>query len=160
VHGYPYIAAFVALSFLLLPIACRGPATAPAAGDAAASVMPEQKARRNSTLSTLYTIRGILELYKAEHADRYPAFERMVDWVALNRATDKEGNPGTGCGPYLTSKPCPNPFNDKSVVARAGCATPDTGWTYNEADGKFYVVLTAAQAQSAQLDADFVEILR
>jgi hypothetical protein len=126
----------------------------------AVHITPEQadrEARHNSLLSTLLTMRGQLELYKIQHADKYPTWKQMAEWAVFTHATDITGNPGKDFGPYIQSAPV-NPANGKSAIAPAGSATADTGWTYNETNGRFRAVLTSDQARELPFDGDYIEI--
>jgi general secretion pathway protein G len=100
-------------------------------GILAAVVIPQfsdasDDARLSSLTTNLQTIRGQIELFKIQHA-AYP--------TQANFAKDMTIEAG-GYGPYLQSIPN-NPFNNKNDVGKKDAAVGTTGWTYDEATGKF-----------------------
>src|SRR5690554_4918226 len=80
-------------------------------GILAAIVIPQftnasQDARESSVTSQLQTLRSQVELYKLQHAERYPTDTGTVagtewDWDLLTGKTNEDGSAGGNLGPYL-----------------------------------------------------------
>ncbi len=108
-----------------------------------------RNARMNAAASTMQTLRSQLELYKIQHADNFPTMAQMADWRALSSKTDMRGtvSPTGEFGPYLAGIPT-NPITGKKGVAMAGRAPAEAGWSWDEKQGKLYLVLTEADLKA------------
>lgn len=123
-------------------------------GILAAIVIPQftsasEDARKNSTLSLLQTIRAQMELYKLQHADKWPttsgnAVASELAWASLTGTTTWSGKT---YGPYLQQTPV-NPFNSRSGIyatAAAAAAAADGGFVF-DVNGKFYAIDSSGAA--------------
>ncbi|QDT94922.1 prepilin-type N-terminal cleavage/methylation domain-containing protein [Gimesia aquarii] len=129
-------------------------------GILAATVLPQftsasTDAKESSFLQDLQTLRGQIQLYKYQHAGKYPA-DGSTDTDdfrnALLLSSDKDGTTGAvgtkPFGPYLIGNIPPNPFTGGSgimIVSDVAGTTPDesakdgteiVGWIYNPATGE------------------------
>jgi type II secretory pathway pseudopilin PulG len=88
----------------------------------------EEAARLSSLLSTLYTLRSQIALYRLQHNDNWPNFRTYPGSDQLTRQTYEDGTlaergedeaedrPRQRYGPYIQSMP-PNPLNGAAEVA-------------------------------------------
>ena len=116
----------------------------------AATIIPQfSDSTRDAKVSTavfnLHTLRGQIQLYKAQHNGATPS----ATLVELISKTDATGAIGTGAthvyGPYIASIP-ENPMTGKNTVKAAAANPPaaasgaaDAGWLYHAATGNIWV---------------------
>jgi len=120
-------------------------------GILAAIVIPQftnasNDARRSSVSSQLQTLRSQIELYKLQHAERWPTANGLIDgawdWTKLTQKTDITGAAGVDFGPYLQQIPM-NALNNSTVVVSqaADPAVGDNvagGFVFSQATGKIF----------------------
>lgn len=123
-----------------------GADTRPIVDVSARDQLPEMNLSRvDELMSMTRTIRSQLALYSLQHRDRMPTLAQLNDgWRVLISCTDQDGNivardPAT-FGPYLASPPV-NPLNGSAKVAPHGGATPQHGWSFDQATGRFFAVV-------------------
>ena len=106
-----------------------------------------RNARANSAVSTLQTLRSMLELYKVQHNDRFPMMAELSGWKALRDKTTQHGAHGDiEIGGYLQNNPV-NALTGSSTVVSAGAATAEAGWTWDEKKGILRVVVPEAERE-------------
>jgi general secretion pathway protein G len=121
-------------------------------GILAAIVIPQftnasNEARRSSLTSQLQTLRSQVELYKLQHAERWPTANGTIagawDWAKLTGKTDEAGAAGGDLGPYLQGA-MTNPLNNSSTVASqaadpaVGDTVANSGFVFSQATGKVF----------------------
>jgi len=86
--------------------------------------------QKESTVSTLQTLRGQIELFKVQHGDRPPAAGALVEvMMGKTNASDvAKTDPAGTYGPYFPSAFPVNPENGQSAVGLA--PSPSVGWVY------------------------------
>ena len=108
-------------------------------GILAAIVVPQfSNASTNAQLSALtqnlQTIRGQLQLYKAQHNDTWPTAAGFVNQMTLASKSDGTtaaiGTSGYTLGPYLQAIPN-NPYTNTNTVGNTAVGT--TAWYYDDA---------------------------
>ena len=134
------------------PIAAKiGPASAQASS--AASSDP----RTSNISSQLQSIRAQIELYKLQHNDTYPEFNKY-GWKQLTYKTNNRGQisergkelANASCGPYFLSPPT-NPLTKSSEVLVVSTipenfkATGSYGFVFEESTGKFSALAADGQ---------------
>jgi general secretion pathway protein G len=106
-------------------------------GILAAIVIPQftdasEDAKEASLLSNLQTMRGQIELYKAQHSGALPGAGTANFTAALTGRTDVAGaaDADGAYGPYMTKIPA-NPYNELNTVDEDGTAGDDShGWNF------------------------------
>lgn len=139
-------------------------------GILAAIVVPKlssatDTAKSNGAFSQLTSIRKQLEVWKLDHADRFPTLSQLQegasDWAVLTGKTLADGSPseiGT-FGPYFPTPPM-NPYTGSSLVVAAGSPVSTAGWTYDADTGVLKLILPeAVEAASTDLRANDYEQL-
>ena len=114
-------------------------------GILAAVVIPQftdasVSAKESSLKSNLQTVRGQIELYKAQHTGALPGADSGTTFIeALTGTTNVAGSSsGSDYGPYLQQMPT-NPFNDLATVGEDGTAGDNGhGWEFSSTAGSFY----------------------
>jgi len=118
----------------------------------AATIVPQfSDSSRDAKISTaqfnLSTLRGQIEMYKAQHNSIVPALGTLEE---LTKKTDVGGTIGTTAGthiygPYIRVIPS-NPLNASNTVtvitnspAVAGDVTGTGGWLYNKTTGEVWI---------------------
>ena len=88
--------------------------------------------RSTTTVALLRTVRGQLELYRAQHNSENPTIVQM--WGNLTQKTDMVGtiDPTGKFGPYLSQPPV-NQYTLSSTVVAVGTGTANDGWEYDPA---------------------------
>lgn len=127
-------------------------------GILAAIVIPQfsnasEDARKNSATSLIQTVRSAVELYRLEHAGRYPTGDGEIDgtwdWTLLTEKTNADGTK-TGTpqyGPYLQQTPV-NPFNNSSTVGAT--AGDSTGFVWDDTNGRMSISFKDGSSWSAK----------
>lgn len=112
----------------------------------AAAIIPQftdssNDARESTALLNLRTLRGQIQLYRAQHDGLLPS----ATLSQLIIKTDASGAGGGDLGPYLQYIP-DNPFTNSNVVRAAAADPPgsasgesDAGWLYNATSGMIYL---------------------
>ncbi|MDD5064304.1 MAG: type II secretion system protein [Phycisphaerae bacterium] len=104
-------------------------------GILAAIVIPQftdasEDAKESALLSNLQTMRGQIELYKAQHNGALPGAGTAAVAAALTGRTDVDGaaDAAGAYGPYMQKIPA-NPFNELNTIDEDGTAGDDShGW--------------------------------
>jgi len=88
--------------------------------------------------ATLARIRGLIELYRIEHENRYPTLDRFSEQLLSaskpDGSTTKPCVSGYSSGPYLDAIPV-NPFTGTNTVGNGPVGT--SAWYYEEQRGEF-----------------------
>ncbi|MDA7978840.1 MAG: prepilin-type N-terminal cleavage/methylation domain-containing protein [Pirellulales bacterium] len=112
----------------------------------AAAIIPQftdssDDARKSTALLNLRTMRGQIQLYRAQHNGLMPS----ADLSELLIKTDMDGNTGGTLGPYLQFIP-DNPFTNGNKITATAADPPaaasgasDAGWLYNATSGMIYL---------------------
>ena len=82
----------------------------------------------------LRSVRGQLELYKAQHNGSYPALANFTTQMTQKTNADGTTTGSPNLGPYLLQVPN-NPYVNANTIS-AG-ALGSSAWYYNEATGEF-----------------------
>ncbi len=113
----------------------------------AATIIPQftdstDDARRSSVKFNLHTLRGQIQLYKAQHNGLKPS----GDLAELIKGTNLDGSDGTTYGPYMQSLPVNSLTDSKTVKVITGTApvasdvsSPGGGWLYNATTGNIWI---------------------
>lgn len=104
-------------------------------GILAAIVIPQftdasEDAKEASLLSNLQTMRGQIELYKAQHSGALPGAGTANVTTALTSRTDVDGTADADgdYGPYMQKIPA-NPYNELNTIEEDGTAGDSShGW--------------------------------
>lgn len=88
------------------------------------------RAQVAATQDQLRTVRTVLERYKLDHGDNYPAIGDL--WGVMTSKTDYDGtlNAAGDFGAYMKSAP-DNPFTNSTTVAAFGEGDATDGWEYD-----------------------------
>jgi len=119
-------------------------------GILAAVVIPQfsdasDDTRSSSTMTNLKTVRSQLTLFKAQHAETWPAsFDLMTTYTDVDCNTNATQTDVFRFGPYLLRVPA-NPYTGVDTVtivndpatAYSAAADMSQGWWYNSATGEF-----------------------
>ncbi|MFQ5415160.1 MAG: type II secretion system protein [Phycisphaerae bacterium] len=88
--------------------------------------------------SNLQTMRGQIELYKAQHNGNYPPYATFTNVMTLysdvNHNTSATKTGAYIYGPYILAIP-PNPYDSSNVVDNVD--DNDGGWYYDQTTGNF-----------------------
>lgn len=91
--------------------------------------------KHSAVQATLHTVRSQLELYKAQHAGKYPTRAAFADAMTKKTKADGTVDASDGqFGPYLLQVPI-NPVDSISTLASSQDGTG--GWFYDETSGVF-----------------------
>ena len=137
----------VACTVLTLSVGLGTPADArPGAAAVDELARAADETRWSSVVANIKTVRSQLQLYKAQHDERWPSdFGRqMSSYTDLEGRTSERQTEQCRFGPYLLRVPN-NPYTGmRSVAVVAGAAESyrpaedmDGGWWYNSATGEF-----------------------
>lgn len=106
---------------------------------------PGDAGRRDAAEMVVETVRSQLELYRAQHAGRFPEFLTHPDWEQLTERTDENGafDPAGKFGPYFERPPV-NPGNGGTQVQVVRtppgpgflCTTPGVGYVFDASTGR------------------------
>jgi hypothetical protein len=83
--------------------------------------MRMSKARANVASTIAHSLRAQVQLYRLQHKDNFPDFDRYPGWEQLSQYTDEAGRPSPVMtpqfkyGPYVQSV-VTNPLNDLSKI--------------------------------------------
>lgn len=139
-------------------------------GILAATIVPRFQTNASAARDTgaavqLRMLQKTMQLWHAEHGGNYPTLAQMQagdeDWSGFIGRTDIDGtlNLAGEQGPYL-AKPPMNVLTRSSLVADAGAATANHGWTYDEMTGVLRLIIPAgANVADFDLNANDVEQL-
>lgn len=102
--------------------------------------------RASSTMTNLKTFRSQLQLYKAQHDEKWPTdlAAQMTSFTSAQGTTSAAQTPQCRFGPYLLRIPA-NPYTGASNVTTVNApgisyrpaADMNHGWWYNSATGEF-----------------------
>ena len=121
----------------------------------AAVIIPQftdtsRDAKESTLKHNLHTLQSQIELYRADHLERYPTIQND-GLPQLTQATDRAGKIGPSgpdypCGPYLVGEMPRNPFDDSNKVTAV--AVPGQkptaavgalgGWQYDASNGAMW----------------------
>ena len=114
----------------------------------AATIIPQfsnstTDAKTSTALFNLSTLRGQIQIYRAQHGGLLPS----QSLVELTTSTNASGTIGTGSGftygPYVLSIPI-NPYTNSATVVAAGANPPSAvvagaGWLFDLSSGKIWI---------------------